>query len=712
MLTGGKVWITADGTEVGKVTGCNPHQGLNVNPAYGVNQHVRAWFELCADRSPPSAEEVSQVPPSPLPAPGFETIHVGGEQLIINNIVNGAKVSVSRNGVAQGIWGCWGGRLQLDFSPPFQSTDTFMATQSMCAGDPASPPGAGSPVPCSELPAPMIGPVQGGDKHITVTSSAPGAIIKVWVNGVPAGTNSPPIIGLNTTLKIGDTVHIVQDLAECSGQTALEVKVACVDAPVSGNPEWLNLFPVGNTEYNDGAGVKGSVYYPAEDDGLDQQFNHRLANIGRVPIVVMAHGNHSPTDPSYLGYDYFQASLAKMGIIAVSVDCNALNGAGSGVTNIEQRADLIIDSIKHFKSLNTSPTSIFFGRIDFARLGLMGHSRGGDAVVTLPTVMHDPEVAIRGVLALAPTNFRFWSGLSTIAPSGHAFMTILPAGDGDVIDNNGAQFYDQATAVPYKSQLYVHFTCHNLFNRQWLFDEGSGPARISRADHEGILASYGSAFFRNVLLGHATDHYLAGYIKPQGVSHQHVYLSFEKQLQTTIDNHEDGNGVGVNSLGLATSQTGGLNANEFPFGQVAGAFNEFFFGESIGLVALAGSPSRVFRTAIGERDLRGREIWIRAAEVVVRRGFVPNGATGFKLGIEDVNGISSFVDVDFSGGLPRPYPHPYSTKTMLSTIRFKADCFAVGNRRLAVDRIRAVLIACDRSDERHLAFDDLQIVVP
>jgi len=34
----------------------------------------------------------------------------------------------------------------------------------------------------------------------------------------------------------------------------------------------------------------------------------------------MAHGNHCPaSDPSHLGYDYFQADLAKMGIIAVSV---------------------------------------------------------------------------------------------------------------------------------------------------------------------------------------------------------------------------------------------------------------------------------------------------------------------------------------------------------------------------------------------------------
>jgi hypothetical protein len=719
LLAGGNVWITADGTEVGRVDGCNPQQGVNVAPPYSLNQHVRAWFELCKDPSPPSVEEITQKPPSPLPAPGFDPIPEGGEQLVINNIVNGAAVTLLRNGINQGTWGCWGGGLQVDLNPPFSVSDVFTATQKMCPGDPASPPGTGTVTPCSSLPAPHIGPVQGGDTQITITSAAPGATIKVWVNGVHVAAGSAPVVSLGgTTLKLGDVIHVVQELPGCKGQTALEVKVACVDPPITGNPAGPNLFPIGHTEYSDGGLVKGSVYYPAEDDGEDQPFNKRLTKLGRSPIVFMAHGNHSPADPSYLGYDYFQADLAKMGIIAVSVDCNALNGAGGGVQNIEDRADLIIDSIKHFQSLDADITSLFFQRIDFRRLGLMGHSRGGDAVVTIPTVISLPGVSIRGVLALAPTNFRFWSGLSTIQPSGSPFMTLLPAGDGDVIDNNGAQFYDQASPDPYKSQLYVHFTNHNFFNRQWLFDDGAGPAVVSRADHEGILTTYGCAFFRNALLGHATDRYLSGYEKPGGVLSQHVYVSFLKRRQTTVDHHEDGNAIGTNSLGLATAQSGGLSADEFPFAQAPagggapGAFNDSFFGQTTGMVARPGGPGRLFRSEIGGKNLRKKEIWIRAAEVVPQQGVVPSGASGFRLGVEDVSGVTAFVDVDVVGGLPRPYPHPFSTKSMLNTIRFKAECFKVGHRRLNLGNVRALLIACNRTDERALAFDDLQIVRP
>jgi dienelactone hydrolase len=716
LLSGENVKITADGVEAGAASGCNPQQGVNVHPAYGAHQHVRAWAEMCNDPSPPSEEKITQPPPAPLPAPGFDPITEGGEQLVINNIVNGARVTLLRGGVDQGTWACWGGSLTLGLNPPFDPGEAFSATQEMCIGPGASPAGSGTALPCSSLPAPQIGPVQAGDTQITVTSAAAGAVIKVWVNGNHVGTGSAPIVPLLVTVGMSDTLVVVQDLNKCKGHMALQVKVACIDPPIAGDPAALNLFPIGYADYSDGGAVKGSVYYPADDDGKDQPFNQRLAMTGRVPIVVMAHGNHSASDPSYLGYDYFQGTLAKMGIVAVSVDCNALNGATGGVQNIEERADLIIESIKHFQSLDAGIGSAFSGHIDFQRVGLMGHSRGGDAVVTVPSVIAIPNVSIRGVLALAPTNFRFWLNMETIRPKGHAFMTILPAGDGDVVDNNGAQFYDQATPWPYKSQLYVHFTCHNLFNRQWLLDEGMGPPRVSRAEHEAILSSYGCAFFRSTLLGHGTDAYLSGMLKPAGAMSQNIFLSFARKDQVTVDNHEDSNGINMNSLALPTGQSGGLNADEFPFAQAPlgggapGAYNDSFFGQTVGMVAKPGGTGRLFRSELGGKDLTKREIWIRAAEVVQRQGFVPQDASGFQLGIEDANGVTAFVDVDLVGGLPRPYPHPFATKTMLNTIRFKTDCFKKVNPRLALEKANALLITCNRSDERALAFDDLQIV--
>lgn len=377
LLIGGNVWITADNQEVGRVNGCGNPQGVDVAPPFGMSQKVRAWFELCGDPSPPSIAQMTGAAPSPLPAPVIAQQYAGGGQLEIGNIANGAKVTVKRSGVVQGTWGCWGGSIRIGgFTPNFSSAELIEAFQALCPSDPPSPTGTMTVASCSDLPAPQVGPIQSGDTAVYFTQYAPGATLSVWLNGLQVGKGGGPIVTLNTTIMFGDTVIVAQDLAGCIGQRALKITVPCIDPPVAGDPSALDLFPVGMIDIDKGQN-KGRVYYPAEDDGTSAAFNARLAALGRVPLVVMAHGNHDPSVPSYLGYDYFQISLAKMGFVTISVDCNAQNGQGYSVTIIENRADLIIGAIAVLQQLDQDATSILFGRIDFSRVGLMGHSQGG-----------------------------------------------------------------------------------------------------------------------------------------------------------------------------------------------------------------------------------------------------------------------------------------------------------------------------------------------
>ena len=259
----------------------------------------------------------------------------------------------------------------------------------------------------------------------------------------------------------------------------------CV-VPVKGtDTSALRLYPAGKHDYNvpttltvnlpiigqitiPTGKLRGIAYYPAETAGADKSFNKKLAKQGPVPIVFMAHGNHRPLhDPAdrskeddcsnppgwkeilnYKGYEIFQEILACMGIISVSVDCNETNCKGFGKTNMWDRAWIIYNTIKHFMALNTGGDPIFGNHIDFSRTGLMGHSRGGEAVIIVPEIFKLPFMALsgvsfKGVISLAPTD----AGASTGRPSGYAFMTILPAGDGDVVTNDGAKFYDQPRPI-------------------------------------------------------------------------------------------------------------------------------------------------------------------------------------------------------------------------------------------------------------------------
>lgn len=729
LLVGCDVWITANAVEVGRVAGAAKQQGVNVAPPYSLGQSVVAFASLCKDPSPPSAVQIAQPQPVPLPVPGFLPVYAGGQQVTVTNVANGAVITLSRNGIVQFSFPSWGYQHLVSLNPPFSAGETLSATQQLCPGKPPSSSGTITVQPCSALPAPGVEPVQAGDTSITLSSFVSDARIKVYVNAVKKGDGSGPVVQLSQAVAGGDTVDVLQVLGNCVGRTVQELTVQCVAPPIGFDPSALDLFPVGTTSYDAGPitvtsghsqHIAGTIYYPAEADGANTPFNKRLGKLGRVPVVVLVHGRHGGTT-SQLGYDYFQQQLARMGMVVASVDCNASDGWGGWADNIRDRADLVIASIAHLQSLDGGGDPIFGGRIDFARLGLMGHSRGGDAVVVVPEIIALPGVDIRGVISLAPVN----SGASSGHPKGRAFMTILPASDGDVVDNNGAQFYDAADPAPFKCQLYVHHANHNFFNRQWLNDDTNGGLAImARADHERILSTYGCAFFRAVLLGHATGHFLDGSVRPPGVLTGNVHVSFKKNGQLTIDDHEDGNGIATNSMNRPTAQSGGLTADEYPFAQgAAGRFNDSFFGNTIGMVAQTDGRIGTFRSQLDKRrDLRKRQIWIRAAEVY-NGSSVPAGATGFRLGLEDATGAVAWVDSDGVGGLPRPLDRraydlsqydPDKTKTMLKTLRFPVSCFKSppkGRKQFDPGRVVAVRLQLNRQDKRALAFDDLQIVV-
>lgn len=715
LLTGCNVWITADALEVGRVDGAAPHQGVNVNPDYGAGQSVIAWAELCGDPSSPSQTHVTQDPPLPLPTPSFEPAYAGSTTVTLNGLSNGARFTLSRNGVAIGTYRAWGGRFTVwGVSPVVVGGDVFSASQTLCPGDGPSPPGTITVLPCSALPAPGVMAPQAGDTTITLTYFVPDARITVYVNGAERGDGGGPVLALMSPLRSGDTIDVVQRVGSCTSMWAQELVVACVAPPARETPAALDLFPVGASEYSGGTTsilgmtmhVRGSVYYPAQSDGDGTPFNGRLAELGPVPIVFIVHGRHDPSVPNYQGYDYFQQQLARIGIVAVSVDENE-TFPRHGASNIRERADLAIASLAHFQSLNAGGDARFAGRIDFTRVGLMGHSRGGEAVVVVPELPLPAGVDIRSVLSLAPVDF----GASSGHPSGRAFMTILPAADGDVTRNPGAHFYDQATPSPYRSQLYVDHANHNYFNRVWTNDDAQGRLPLmSRADHERILSAYGCSLFRNTLLAHDTVGFIEGRVRPVDVIMDSVHLSFQPQRTEIVDHHEDGNGIAVNSFGAPTAQSAGLSADEHPFDQVPAAFNGTFFGRSMGMVAISERVGGTFRSELDvPRNVTGREIRLRVAEVYAGRGPLPADATGFELGLETSGGTVLWEDSDDVGGVPRPFEREAfgPTKTMLTTLRFPASCFSTGRR---LPRIRAILIRLNRGDQRALAFDDLEIV--
>ncbi|HEX6917733.1 MAG TPA: hypothetical protein VF140_06605 [Phycicoccus sp.] len=256
---------------------------------------------------------------------------------------------------------------------------------------------------------------------------------------------------------------------------------------------------------------------------------------GPYPLVLLLHGNHSTCErgdrsdfrwpcrdgwepiPNHEGYDYLAAPLASHGYIVVSVSANGVNVLGSYLedTGMRQRGALLEKHVDLWNDWNANPTGpfgdTFLGSVDLSRIGVMGHSRGGEGAVW--QVLVDRErpspYGIDAVLPLAPVDF------TRVTLNEVPLGVVLPSCDGDVSDLQGVHFFDDSRyAVPGdptpKSVVVVHGANHNFFNTVWTPSSGhAGTWNDSTCDkvaltpveerHVGV--AYVASFFRRHLGG-------------------------------------------------------------------------------------------------------------------------------------------------------------------------------------------------------------------
>lgn len=294
--------------------------------------------------------------------------------------------------------------------------------------------------------------------------------------------------------------------------------------------------------------IAGSVHYPAE-------------GAGPFPVVLFMHGRHgtcevlgiegfglqqlcfnippfTATIDSFAGYDYLAEDLAARGFVVISANANDINdrdlpgsvGLGLGDGGARARGQLIMRLLEEFQDLNSvacscSVGSDLIGRQDFSRVGLMGHSRGGEGVthaIGLNAARASP-FGLRAVMAVAPTDFN-----SQQAP-GVAHATILAYCDGDVYDLQGASVYDSSRFLSEsppspKYQFLVMGANHNFYNTVWTTDDaaitsdtgddpycgaaegshGFGSGRLGPADQRRTGLVLINGFFRLHLTGDST----------------------------------------------------------------------------------------------------------------------------------------------------------------------------------------------------------------
>jgi subtilisin family serine protease len=260
--------------------------------------------------------------------------------------------------------------------------------------------------------------------------------------------------------------------------------------------------------------LRGLVCHPARAAGSTQL----PAGTERFPVAILIHGNHTALDfsladsgaprttvtsgsttftliparatlrhevVSYRGYRYLQEHLAGLGIVSLSIDTNAANELDS---RIRFRADLVLEALDHLRSLDASSSSPFYRRLDFSKVALVGHSRGGDAVALAAELNRTRSTAskygLRAVVAIAPTDFTGMldrtERLRMRSDRTASFLCVYGSHDGDVSGafdpadlsqgwgfvGTGFRHYDRASTQ--RAMVFIHGATHNRFNSVWV----------------------------------------------------------------------------------------------------------------------------------------------------------------------------------------------------------------------------------------------------
>lgn len=232
--------------------------------------------------------------------------------------------------------------------------------------------------------------------------------------------------------------------------------------------------------------VNGRVWYPEGP--------------GPFPLVLIVHGNHNMKQFSDPGYGYLGELLASRGYILASVDENFLNGNIRGEN--DARGWMLLQHIKAWKRFNDSAGGPFQGKVDLGNIGLMGHSRGGEAVAVaaafnrLPNYPDDATIAfdfnygIKALVAIAPIDGQYEPASRPTPLENINYLVIHGSHDGDVSAFSGLRQYQRIRFTDggrwFKSAVWMYRANHGQWNTVWGNTDG-GPASARFLDLRGLI---------------------------------------------------------------------------------------------------------------------------------------------------------------------------------------------------------------------------------
>ncbi|MDR1055513.1 MAG: alpha/beta hydrolase [Prevotellaceae bacterium] len=260
--------------------------------------------------------------------------------------------------------------------------------------------------------------------------------------------------------------------------------------------------------------INGRVWYP---DGE-----------GSFPLVLIVHGNHSMQDFSDPGYDYLGELLASKGYILVSIDENFINGGWMGDYQQDEnftRGWLMLKHLENWRAWNKDSTNVFYNKVDMDNISLIGHSRGGAAVVVAAEInkleryqvdakqKFDFNFSIKSIVQIAPVDTYNPKKEVPLVVKDIDYLLLHGGYDEDVYWFTGNRTYNRMKFTDgdyhFKSAIFIYRANHAYFNTSWDKDFKKFPGSwfinmnsiMNGDDQRQVAKSYIAAFLDITLKG-------------------------------------------------------------------------------------------------------------------------------------------------------------------------------------------------------------------
>ena len=490
----------------------------------------------------------------------------------------------------------------------------------------------------------------------------------------------------------------------------------------------------------------GKLYYPSLSTsgniGIDLRVSTEFSS---YPLIIIAHGKHSGTDggcpgaqDNYRGYDYLGEHLARRGFIVASIALHELCDSGAhhrGVTILRHVEALLSDSTED-RVINDVRW-----RMDSRRVGLLGHSMGGEGVVAAQEIFSGmspaPSYAIKAVASLSPSDGT--AGLyPREGPPGSGpydpvvpYLMIYGTRDNDLagyLGQTGYRIVDRSTRP--RHMITIYGGNHNFFNQRWDPEDGSpsGDATIERSEQEELTKVFVTSFFSDYLLDQqAYVEMFSGYVVPPSVSSVGTTLLYgdqpERWAHLTIDDSEDyyPRGAETNSLGEPNSSSGLVDLVEESLRYQSEPPN-YYTHDTRGLMVAwisSGASIASITFGIGDRSVLyydflnfrvGQRFRERSRSNLVHLNPV-DSPQDFSVTISDaLDHTSPPILVSTFTSIPYTDEVGMFTKSIMHTVRIPLRAFTANGSPLDLQRVTQVKFTFDQNSTGELIFDDIEFL--